>query len=89
MALELPGPISSDFFVKSLLRICRNGPGASWANSIRVPYQILFRNVWKIVLELPAPIPYDFFIRFLLEVDGNCFWSSLGHFQQMSAFNLP
>ena len=52
MALELPGSISPDSFAESFLRICRNGPGASLANSIRFPDQFLIRNGWRMVLEL-------------------------------------
>ena len=50
--------------------------------------QIIFRNSWNMVLELSGPIPCGGFIKILLGMDGNCSWKSLGHFHQISAFNL-
>ena len=60
MALGLPGPIPSCVSVEFLLGVGRNGPGASWAKSTRLPYQLLIITGWRMVLEFPGPIPTAF-----------------------------
>ena len=71
MALELPGPSSSDFFAESLLRIFRNCLGASLVNSIRFPNPFLTIHGWRVVIEFPGPIPLAFLGRIVSNMEDD------------------